>query len=282
MSADDTATNSGKPAGGRWPRFGLSGKLLLLTTLFVMIAEIMIYVPSIANFRIMWLNDRLASAHTAALVLDAAPRESVPDSLVQQLLDSIGAKAVVMKMDNTRRMLARNDFMPDEIDQLVDVRNVSAYQAIVDAFMTLATNDNNKLIRALGPAPHGGDFLEIVVAEGPLRKAMWVYSRNILFVSLAISIFTAALVYFALHFMFVRPMHRITRNMTEFRREPENPNRIIAPSPSANRHFPMARRRSRRRTASGFRSRRWSRRCATRSSCSPSLRSAGFSRSSAS
>jgi hypothetical protein len=34
----------------RKPRVGLSGKLLLLTVLFVMVAEILIYVPSVANF----------------------------------------------------------------------------------------------------------------------------------------------------------------------------------------------------------------------------------------
>ena len=50
-------------------RFGLSGKLLVLTVIFVMVAEVLIYVPSIANFRITWLNDRLAAAHTAALVI---------------------------------------------------------------------------------------------------------------------------------------------------------------------------------------------------------------------
>ena len=47
----------------RKPRVGLSGKLLLLTVLFVMVAEILIYVPSVANFRLNWLSDRLAAAH---------------------------------------------------------------------------------------------------------------------------------------------------------------------------------------------------------------------------
>ena len=231
VSESDTASGKQPDApNSRGARFGLSGKLLLLTVLFVMLAGIMIYVPSISNFRIKWLNDRLAAARTAALVLDAAPRGMVPDSLVQQLLDSIGAKAVVMKMDNTRRMLARNDFMPEQIDQLTDVRNVSAFKAIVDAFSTLLTDDNHKLVRALGPAPHGGDFLEIVVEEGPLRAAMWKYSRNIVLVTLTISGFAAALLYLALHFLFVRPMNRITRNMMEFRRDPENPSRVIAPS----------------------------------------------------
>src|SRR5215203_6805466 len=78
-------------------RLGLSGKLLVLTILFVMVAEVLIYVPSIANFRLNWLADRLAAAHTAALVLDAAPRGMVPESLTRQILDSVGAKAVVLK-----------------------------------------------------------------------------------------------------------------------------------------------------------------------------------------
>ena len=70
----------------RGVRVGLSGKLLFLTILFVMVAEILIYVPSIANFRLNWLNDRLAAAHTAALVLDAAPSGMVPESLAKQIL----------------------------------------------------------------------------------------------------------------------------------------------------------------------------------------------------
>src|SRR5258706_16050319 len=91
------------------PRLGLSGKLLLLTILFVMIAEVLIYVPSIANFRVNWLKDRLAAAHTAALVLDAAPSGMVPDSVARQILDSIGARAVAMKMGDQRRLRASAD-----------------------------------------------------------------------------------------------------------------------------------------------------------------------------
>jgi hypothetical protein len=77
----------------KW-RVGLSGKLLLLTILFVMVAEVLIYVPSVANFRLNWLNDRLASAHTAALVLEAAPSGMVPKGLANEILTSIGARAV--------------------------------------------------------------------------------------------------------------------------------------------------------------------------------------------
>ena len=87
-------------------RLGLSGKLLVLTILFVMMAEVLIYVPSIANFRLNWLSDRLAAAHTAALVLEAAPSGMVPETLARQILNSVGARAVAMKMGTQRRLLA--------------------------------------------------------------------------------------------------------------------------------------------------------------------------------
>src|SRR3954463_2030146 len=104
-------------------RLGLSGKLLVLTILFVMLAEVLIYVPSVANFRLNWLNDRLAAAHTAALVLDAAPSGMVPEGLARQILESIGARAVAMKMGDQRRMLAVSE-MPPMIHHDIDMRNV--------------------------------------------------------------------------------------------------------------------------------------------------------------
>jgi len=48
---------------------GLSAKLLLLTVSFVMLAEVLIFVPSVANFRITWLNDRLTAAQLAQRAL---------------------------------------------------------------------------------------------------------------------------------------------------------------------------------------------------------------------
>ncbi len=216
------------PTRGRLP-IGLSGKLLVLTILFVMLAEVLIYVPLIANFRMNWLNDRLAAANTAALVLDAAPSGMVPDSLARRILDSIGARAVAIKMDDQRRLLAIAD-PPPAITQDIDMRSVSWFGAIADAFDTLLSHGDD-MMRVVGPAPmSSGQYLEIILDERPLRRAMLRFSENILFLSLAISGITAALVYLALHYMFVRPMRRITANIEAFRREPENPGRIIAGS----------------------------------------------------
>jgi signal transduction histidine kinase len=229
MMQDDTATTARPdPAASAPARLGLSGKLLMLTILFVMIAQVLIYVPLVANFRLNWLNDRLAAAHTAALVLDAAPSGMVPDTLARQILNSVGARAVAMKMGSQRRLLAVSD-MPPEVHHEIDMRDVSRYRAIVDAFRTLLCADNDA-IRVVGPAPMGGDFVEIILDEAPLRQAMLRFSTNILLISLLISGITATLVYFALHYLLVRPMRRVTANIMAFRTDPENPVRVIGTS----------------------------------------------------
>src|SRR6187551_4067917 len=113
-------------------RLGLSGKLLLLTIPLVMIAAILLYVPAIANFWVNRLNDRLAAANTAALVLDAAPLGMVPDSLARQILTSVGARAVAIKMGQQRRLLASAD-LPASIDHDIDMRTMTVWSAIVES-----------------------------------------------------------------------------------------------------------------------------------------------------
>ena len=224
--SEDTA----RPVPLRAPRLGLSGKLLVLTILFVMIAEVLIYVPLVANYRVNWLNDRLASAYTAALVLEAAPNGMVSDGLAKQILDSVGARAVAMKMGKQRRMLAVGD-KPPPINNDYDMRNVMTFDSIVDAFMLMFDGAaGKKMMRVVGPAPMGGDYIEIVMDEAPLQKGLLRYSVDLLLMSLLISGLTAVLVYLTLHYLFVRPMRRLTANMMAFRADPENPARIIPAS----------------------------------------------------
>jgi signal transduction histidine kinase len=212
----------------RRPRMGLSGKLLLLTLLFVMIAEVAIYVPSVANFRLNWLNDRLSAAYTAALVFETAPSGEVPEAVARQILDSVRARAVALKMGQHRRLLAAGD-MQRAVTHEIDMRDMSWHRAIIEAFDTLVSTDAD-VMRVVGPAPMGGEFVEIVLDEAPLRKAMVNFSVRILILSLIISAITATLVYLALHWLLVRPMRRMTANMVAFRADPENRARIMAAS----------------------------------------------------
>lgn len=101
MSVTDEPPNAEQPRPQPSYRLGLSGKLLLLTIPLVMIAGMLIYVPAIANFRMNRLNDCLAAANTAALVLDAAPYGMVPDLFSRADTDQHRARAVAIKMDSS-------------------------------------------------------------------------------------------------------------------------------------------------------------------------------------
>jgi signal transduction histidine kinase len=209
-------------------RLGLSGKLLLLTIPLVMIAEVLIYVPSLANFWTNRLNDRLAAANTAALVLDAAPSGMVPDSLARQILTSIGARGVAIKMGQQRRLLASAD-LPTSIDHDFDMRDMTVWSSIVNS-LRMITETGNHAMRVVGPTPGSAQFIEVVTNDQPLRKAMYRFSRNLLGISLLLAMLTAALVYFALHYLFVRPMRRLTLSLVGFHQNPESAARIIVPS----------------------------------------------------
>ena len=152
----------------------------------------------------------------------------VPDSLARQILTSVGARAVAIKMGQQRRLLASAD-LPAAIDRDIDLRTLTVWSAIVELFETMLET-GNQTIRVVGPAPGGAQFIEVVVDEKPLRLAMYRFSRNLLLVSLGIAMLAAGLVYLALHYLFVRPMRRLTANLVGFHENPESAARIIVPS----------------------------------------------------
>ncbi|MEP9355289.1 HAMP domain-containing sensor histidine kinase [Xanthobacter sp. KR7-65] len=206
----------------------MSAKLLALTVAVVAAAEIAVLVPTIANYRIAWLSDRLAAARTAALVLDATPQDGVSVDLTHQLLESVGAMVIVVKREGTRRLLAASD-MPPEADVHIDMRTTTLWSAVRDAYDTLAADDG-RVVRVVGDPPRGADFIEIVLSETPLRTALLRFAATVLLVSLAVAMAAGVLVFVSLNWLFVRPMRRLTERISAFRENPEDASRIIVPS----------------------------------------------------
>src|SRR4029079_1018349 len=64
----------------------LSTKLLLLTVSFVLISELLIFPPSVANFRLQWLQQRLATAAAVSVVLLQADLTKIPQGVQDDVL----------------------------------------------------------------------------------------------------------------------------------------------------------------------------------------------------
>ena len=226
-----------------WLRLGLPFKLLLLTAGFVMLAEVLIFVPSVANYRLAWLNDRLTAARLASLAADAVPGGEVPDELRSDLLRTAQVKAVALKRSGMRKLVLPPE-APMEIDAHVDLREdpdasllakLASWLAHIRDALAVFFAPDGRILRVTGHlGTNPDDFIEIVLPEAPLRATMINYGLNILGLSIIISLFTAALVYLALSNLLVRPLMRITRNMLHFGENPEDQSRIIEPSDRAD------------------------------------------------
>jgi hypothetical protein len=217
---DKGAVKDGRVEKGRLSQFcrptgifgGLSGKLLILTVVFISMAEVLIFVPSVANMRLRWLEDRLNTAAAAAIVIDGLQPAELPRALQKETLMATGTRAIVLRKDGTSRLLATAE-MPASVDEKYDLSDVSQLTAIKDALDTLLFG-GNRIIRVFGPV--GGDAntgIEVVLKDTRLRNAMLAYSVNVFFVSILISLFTATLIFFAINRMMIRPIRRLTDSM---------------------------------------------------------------------
>lgn len=194
-----------------------------------MVAEVLVFVPSVSNFRRQWLTARLEDAQIAALAAEAAPGGQLPKMLRDELLQSAKVKAIAVKRQHSRRLILEED-MPVEIDAAYDLRDATWLTLIADALMVYA-EPSDRVIRVVGQSGFGaGEFIEVVMEEAPLQAAMIGYGLDILGLSILISIITAALVYLSLDALLVKPMTRLTWNIVRFSERPEDPTRIITPS----------------------------------------------------
>ncbi len=206
----------------------LSGRFLMLTVAFVMLAEVLIFVPSIARFREDYLLLRLEKAQIASLAL-LATDGMISSDLEAELLSNAGVLNVVLWRDQIRQLILSSP-MPDEISATYDLRKATPLYLLRDALVVLIDSENHA-IRVLGnPVQDAGSLIEVTMPTAPLRQAMIDYGLRILALSALISAVTAALLFFAVQRLLVQPIHRVVQHMALYADAPEDARRVISPT----------------------------------------------------
>jgi signal transduction histidine kinase len=220
-------TATGGSADVPWQR-RLSTKLLALTIVFVLIAEVLIFIPSVANFRLRWLEERLATAASVSILLAQGEGQDLDPAVRQNVLMALGVKAIAVRDGGVSRLLVVSD-MPPHVDEQVALAEVGPGAAIVDALDTVMRG-GNRTLRVFGKVGESPMDFEIIVADLRLREAMLVYARNVAILSLIISLITAGLVFFAINALMIRPIRAMRNAMVDFAEAPDDPTRVIRPS----------------------------------------------------
>ena len=205
----------------------LSGRFLLLTVVFVMLAEVLIFVPSIARFRADYLLLRLEKAQIASLALLATDGMIMPE-LEAELLKNAEVFNVVLRRDDVRQLVLASP-MPQPVDLTYDLRMAGPLQLIRDAMMVLG-DPANRVIRVIGhPVQDAGQLIEVTMDQMPLRRAMLDYGIRILALSALISAVTAVLLFLSVRRLMVLPIRRVVRHMQAYAEAPEDARRVIEP-----------------------------------------------------
>ncbi len=205
----------------------LSGRFLLLTMAFVMVAEIMIFVPSVARFREDYILSRLERAQIASLAL-LATDEMIDTTLEQELLANAEVYNVVLRRDEVRQLVLSSP-IPAPIEQSFDLRDAPTWELIRDAVACLF-DPQNRVIRVIGaPVRRAGLLIEATMETAPMRAAMIDYGIRILGLSALISVVTAALLFLAVRRLLVTPIRRVVKHMSVYAEAPEDARRVIEP-----------------------------------------------------
>lgn len=210
------------------PIRGLQSKLIILTIAFVMIAEVLAFVPSVANMRLRWIEDRLDNAAAASLVVDGQKNITLSEAVQTDTLMATGTKSIVLRKDGESRVIASVDG-PLSVDDHLNLDELGAVQAMTDAFDTLLFGGDRTICVFGRVADEDNIQIELVMEDRQLRHAMLIYSRNVLIISMIIAFITSGLLFFALNKLMIGPIQRITRSMQHFSKEPEDASRIMKP-----------------------------------------------------
>ena len=205
----------------------LSGRFLILTIIFVMLAEVLIFVPSIARFREDYLLSRLERAQIASLALLAD--DMISPDLEEELLRNAEVYNVVLRRNEARQLILQSP-VPQPIHATFDLRDPPAMELIRDAMARLWDREA-RVIRVIGnPVREAGLLIEVTMETSGLRLAMIDYGLRILALSAVISIFTASLLFFSVRALLVKPIKGVVRAMQSYAANPEDARRILQPS----------------------------------------------------
>ena len=149
----------------------LSGRFLVLTIVFVMLAEIFIFIPSISRFRVEFLSARIERAQIASLALLAD--EMLSPELEEELLENAAVFNVVLRRNATRELVLTSE-LPQPVHDTFDLRSATTWDLIRDALSRLA-DPRIRVIRVIGePRLMGGSLIEVTLQTQDLRNAMTV------------------------------------------------------------------------------------------------------------
>lgn len=206
----------------------LSGRLLLLTILYVLLTQAAIFLPSVGRYHRSLLDREIESAEIAILPF-TEPTNALSPALRAQLLTRAGAIAVMLPRPDQREIFLSNE-TPSKIDVTIDLRKAGFFTDMFDALDCLL-HGGKRILHVIAPTRiRGAEAVEVIFSERSVHAQLKSYAWGVVALAFLISLVTGLLVFLSLYLVLVRPMRHITSAMVNFRANPEDASRIVTAS----------------------------------------------------
>ncbi len=214
------------------PSRSLTTRLLFLTVLFVLLAEIVVMIPSVSKRRVDWFTARIEAAYLVSVALEGPRGRMITEDDAKMLFETAGIRGVTAKRGDVRVLILAPEIDPHGSQKIhrVDMNNMLPTSLIANAWATIFSDGESLIQVSARPTKSSEETLDIVVSQADLRADLHIYARNILILSLIISSMTAVLLFYALNRMIVHPVRRLTSNMSAFESDPDRATLIHVPS----------------------------------------------------
>ena len=194
-----------------------------MTIGFVMLAELVLFVPSAALFRQNWLGERINQVDILNIALIEVEDFTASEALAQKFMEDKNVVMGTKRHEGQSKLLfgtIPEDINPETVE-VVDTREHTGLPKFRDAFSTFFGSSKG-YYRAIGTASaHEDGIIEVLVPRKNLQVAMRDYFKRIFLLSLAIAIITGSLIYFTMSLLIIRPIQNLASSVALFQAAPE-------------------------------------------------------------
>ena len=203
------------------PLTGLSARALLLTVVFVLMAEAVLFMPSLGRWLEQELNDRLSDGHLAIRTLEVLPSAMPTGALTDELLDHVNADLVAFRSPGQPKLaLFRDPTL--RADRSIDLRTTNIIELSIVAWNLMLDHRPDAVLRVVGlsPADQMAE-IELLLDQTRICTTLRSYALRIALLSMFVGLVTGFLLYLTLRWLIVRPVMRLTRAVQDFAEHPE-------------------------------------------------------------
>ncbi len=207
----------------------ISWRVALLSAAFILMTEIFVLLPAVGYYRSVQLQEIVDDTALIVESLLSAPTEELDDTQTKFLLDKLNVFHITLVYpDRQERLLTPSDDRPINAGttNLIEDSNLSKFFSGPKCIISRPSDT----MRLIGVPKFDDYVIDLTLAERPICMDVRRFSRDLLVLSIWLSIFAAALLYITTNFNLAGPILKLTRSITGFDTSSRDREQIVKPS----------------------------------------------------